>query len=280
MKKKNYASLNATLVRNLRKKIEELKESEARFRLLFEMARDGIIAADAKTRKFVFVNPAICRMTGYGEKELLSMGVNNIHPKKDLPYVMNQFTMQLQGKITLVKDMPVLRKDKTVFYCDVNSYPLTLGGRELLIGLFRDVTERRLAEEALRQSESKYRTLLENLPQKIFFKDRNSVYISCNNNYVRDLKIKANEIAGRTDYEFYPRKLAEKYRADDRRIMRLGKTAEIEEQYIKNGQKVLVHTVKTPVRNEKGVVIGILGIFWDVTGRKNEEKEPKKKNSK
>ena len=265
---KKYSELNATLIRNLKRKIEELRESETRFKLLFEMARDGILATDAKTRKFVFANPAICEMTGYGEKELLSMGINNIHPKKDLPYVMNQFTMQLQGKITVVKDMPVLRKDKTVFYCDINSYPLTLGGRELLIGLFRDVTERRQAEEALRQSESKYRTLLENLPQKIFFKDRNSVYISCNNNYVRDLKIKANEIAGRTDYEFYPRKLAEKYRADDRRVMRAGKTKDIDEEYIKDGKKMFVHTVKTPVKDEKGRIIGILGIFWDITARK------------
>ncbi len=51
--------------------------------------------------------------------------------------------------------------------------------------------------------ESKYKTLLENLPQKIFLKDTNSVYISCNENYARDLKIKAEDIAGKTDYDFF-----------------------------------------------------------------------------
>ena len=68
-----------------------------------------------------------------------------------------------------------------------------------------------MVDEALRESEEKHRTLLENLPQKIFFKDKNSVYISCNENYARDLKIKAEEIAGKTDYDFYPKELAEKY---------------------------------------------------------------------
>jgi PAS domain S-box-containing protein len=128
-----------------------------------------------------------------------------------------------------------------------------------------------MAEEALRNSENKFRILLKNLPQKIFFKDKNSVYISCNENYARDLKIKSDEIACRTDYDFYPKKLAEKYRADDKRIMESEKIEDIEEEYIQDGQKVFVHTVKTPVKDEKGNVVGVLGIFWDITERKRAE---------
>ncbi len=133
--------------------------------------------------------------------------------------------------------------------------------------------ERKRASEALHESESKSRTLLENLPQKIFFKDKNSVYISCNENYARDLKIKSDEIAGRTDHDFYPKELAEKYQADDKRIMKSGNTKDIEEEYAHDGQKAFVHTVKTPVKDEKGNVVGILGIFWDITERKKAEEE-------
>jgi two-component system CheB/CheR fusion protein len=97
------------------------------------------------------------------------------------------------------------------------------------------------------------------------------VYVSCNENYARDLKIKSNEIAGKTDYDFYPKELAEKYRADDKRIMKSGKKEDIEEEYVKNGQKVYVHTVKTPVKDENGNVVGVLGIFWDITERKTAE---------
>jgi len=141
-----------------------------------------------------------------------------------------------------------------------------------------EITERKRMEQELQESENKYRVLLENLPQKIFLKDKNSVYVSCNKNYARDLKIKAEEIAGETDYEFYPKELAEKYRADDKRIMESGKTEDIEEKYIQYGQEVIVHTVKTPIKDEKGDTTGILGIFWDITERKRMEQEIQDKN--
>jgi PAS domain S-box-containing protein len=147
--------------------------------------------------------------------------------------------------------------------------PIKRDGQTVSVTLITlDITERKKVEEALRKSESESRTLLENLPQKIFFKDKNSVYISCNENYARDLKIHRDEIAGKTDYDFYPKKLAEKYRADDKRIMISGKAENIEEEYIQDGQEVFVHTAKTPVKDEKGNVVGILGIFWDITERK------------
>ena len=84
---------------------------------------------------------------------------------------------------------------------------------------------RKQTEESLRESEEKHRTLLENIPQKIFFKDTDSIYVSCNENYAKDLKINSEEITGKTDYEFYPKKLAEKYREDDKKIIQLGATA-------------------------------------------------------
>ena len=114
-------------------------------------------------------------------------------------------------------------------------------------------------------SENKYRVLLENLPQKIFHKDKNSVYVSCNNNYARNLKIQNDEIIGKTDYDFYNKELAEKYREDDKRIIESGKTEYIEEKYIQTGQELVVQTVKIPLKDEKGNTIGILGIFWDIT---------------
>ncbi|MBI2470691.1 MAG: EAL domain-containing protein [Planctomycetes bacterium] len=135
-----------------------------------------------------------------------------------------------------------------------------------------DFIRRRSTEELLRKSERKHRTLLENLPQKIFHKDRNSVYVSCNENYARDLRILPEEIAGKTDYDFYPKELADKYRADDKRIMESGQTEELEEIYIRDGQEFIIQTVKTPLQDEEGNVTGILGIFWDITERKNMEK--------
>jgi PAS domain S-box-containing protein len=135
----------------------------------------------------------------------------------------------------------------------------------------KEILERKRAAEALEDSERKYRTLLENLPQKIAHKDRNSVYVSCNRCFASDLKIAAGEIRGRTDFDFFPREMAEKYRADDRSVMESGNAAEIEEEYFWNGERRSVQTVKTPVRDENGRITGIIVIFWDVTDRKRAE---------
>lgn len=110
------------------------------------------------------------------------------------------------------------------------------------------------------------------LPHRVFVKDRDSVYASCNENYASDLNIEPAAIAGKTDYDFYPRELAEKYRNDDRRIMERGLIEDIEESYIKEGEEYFVHTVKNPIKDNKGTVIGLLGVFWDITEQKKDKK--------
>ncbi len=126
--------------------------------------------------------------------------------------------------------------------------------------------EHKQAEEAL--CENKYKMLLENLPQKIFLKDENSSYISCNGNYAKDLGIEQDEIVGKSDYDFFTKELAEKYRRDDKRILERGEIEEIEEKYLLDGEERIVQTVKVPLKDEKGKSTSVLGIFWDITYRK------------
>ena len=101
--------------------------------------------------------------------------------------------------------------------------------------------EERVSERTrnLKESEARYKSLIDNIPQKIFAKDRNSVLISCNDNFAKDLKIKAEDIVGKNDYDFFPKDLADHYRADDKRIMESGRTEEIEEKYAVGGRGVL-----------------------------------------
>ena len=128
------------------------------------------------------------------------------------------------------------------------------------------------ANEVLIEEEERYRTLLENIPQKIFIKDKNLFYLSCCKKYAQDLKIKPEEIKGNDDFKFFPTALAEKYRADDQAIIESGKTTVIEEDYIMDEQTFTVRTVKAPVKDKAGNITGVIGIFEDITNLKQMEK--------
>lgn len=146
------------------KKMEEkLKEGEEKYRAIFEGAGDGILAADIKTKKFVFANPKIGEITGYPLKELVKLDVGKIHPKKDLPYVVDQFNKQVEGKITVAKDIPVLRKDKKIVYCDINSKVVKIGKQKYLVGFFRDITERKELEKQRLESNKRLQQLAQKL---------------------------------------------------------------------------------------------------------------------
>jgi PAS domain S-box-containing protein len=139
-----------------RKKAKKtLQESEERFKAIFEGVNDGILLADTKAKRFFFANPRICEITGYSLKELLKLGIGDIHPKKDLPYVIDSFTKLAQGKLTLAKDIPVLGKDERVVYCDISARSVKIGSQEYLIGLFRDVTEERTRITELKNTEER-----------------------------------------------------------------------------------------------------------------------------
>ena len=145
-------------------------------------------------------------------------------------------------------------------------------GRPLRMhGTIQDITERKRADEELRASEAKYRTLVENIPQKIFIKDRSFRWVSINENLARDLGIRPEEAVAKTDADFFPPEFAAKYHADDVRIMETGRTEELEERYTQGGRKTWVNTIKTPVRDMNGEIVGLLGIFWDITERKRAE---------
>ncbi len=132
---------------------------------------------------------------------------------------------------------------------------------------------RRVMEQQLEESESRYRTLLEALPQRIFYKTCDSVYISCNERYARDFDITAHEIAGKTDEDFFPPEMAQAYRVCDEQVLASGETNTIEEKYTIRGEDLWVQTVKTPVRDEEGNVRGLLGMSWDISLRKRAEEE-------
>jgi PAS domain S-box-containing protein len=145
--------------------------------------------------------------------------------------------------------------------------------RQTLGGLEEKLHELERKDNELQKSEHKYRTLLENIPQNIIRKDRDSVFVSCNENFAATLNLRPEEIIGKTDLDFYPCELAEKYRSDDKRVMTTGQAEEFVEQNLQNGKMLWVNVIKTPVKEIDGTITGIQGIFWDISERKAAEEE-------
>ncbi|MFA5795443.1 MAG: PAS domain S-box protein [Candidatus Brocadiia bacterium] len=171
-----FALYNMDVEEKQKQSEKSLKESEEKFRIVFDNANDGILLADAETRKFHTGNKAICRMLGYTLEEIKGLDVTHIHPEKDVPYVMAQFEKQLRGEIEIVENIPVKRKNSSVFYADINSTPLKLLGKTYLMGIFRDITERKRAEETL----AIHSLLLDNSMDSIFLHDDQGRFIYAN----------------------------------------------------------------------------------------------------
>ncbi len=140
------------------------------------------------------------------------------------------------------------------------------------VSFLRDVTETKRMQIVFLEKESGFRTFDEKAPQKIFTKDRDLRYTSCNALFARDLGIQPGEIVGKTDYDFFPQEMADKYRADDLYILRTGETAGFEEQYIRNNEMEWVYTFKTPMLDENSSITGLLGVSGNIVGRGEIEK--------
>jgi PAS domain S-box-containing protein len=136
--------------------IEALKESEKRYRDLFDGAGEGILVAEAATKRFRYANPAICRMLGYSEATLTSMGVADIYPQAELPRISAQFEKQAQGTGgAMISDVRCLRSDGTVLFVDIKATPVTVDGVDCNLGFFTDVTTRRAAMVEHRELENR-----------------------------------------------------------------------------------------------------------------------------
>jgi PAS domain S-box-containing protein len=164
-------------------------------------------------------------------------------------------------KQKLSKELEIRVADRTQELNDSNKMLLT------------ELSERRQAEKRVIESENKYRILLENLPQKIFFKNKELIFVSCNENFAKELNIKSYEINGKTDYDFFPAELAEKYRTEDFDFLASGNLMEFEISETRDERTYWTQVVKIPVKDENDYIAGIQGIFWDITERKMAELE-------
>ena len=143
-----------------RKQAEEaLKESERKFRMIFDNASDGMFILDLETRKFVMCNARCSKTLGFAQEEFLNLDIADLHPPEDLPFIFEQVGKFQEDEEGVRTDIRFRRKDGTVCFTDLSPALMTLAGRKSLLVGFKDITERKQAEEALRRSEEEARRL-------------------------------------------------------------------------------------------------------------------------
>ncbi|MEI6208753.1 MAG: PAS domain S-box protein [Desulfuromonadales bacterium] len=124
-----------------------------------------------------------------------------------------------------------------------------------------------------RESDKRYRILVNTIPDLIWLKDADGVYLSCNRMFERFFGARTSDICGRTDYDFVDKELADFFREHDRKAMTAGKPTKNEEwiTFADDGHRALLDTIKTPMLDEEGKIVGVLGVGHDVTERKQAE---------
>jgi two-component system sensor histidine kinase/response regulator len=169
-------------------------------------------------------------------------------------------------------EVTAVRGDGELFPAEMAMTISRANGNPIFTFFFRDISERKRAEQALRDSEALYHSLVENLPMNVFRKDLQGQFTFANRLFCETLGVTNEQVIGKTDHDFYHAELAEKYRGDDRHVIETGKVLEaVEEHHKPDGSKLYVQVLKTPVRDADGRIVGTQGMFWDVTARKQTE---------
>jgi two-component system sensor histidine kinase/response regulator len=220
---------------------------------------------------FKQLNPAWEKTLGFVRDELLGKPyIEFVHPD-DRQATLTEAERLIGGTATVSFENRYRAKDGSYKWLLWNATPSLEEKR--IYAVARDMTDARRAREALADSEALYHSLVESLPQNIFRKDLNGRFTFANKKFCRLLGRPLPEIIGKTDYDFFPGELAEKYSRDDRRVIATGCVFETVEEHVSpQGERLFVQVVKTPIYGFRGEMMGTQAIFWDVTEPKRRER--------
>jgi diguanylate cyclase (GGDEF)-like protein/PAS domain S-box-containing protein len=247
-------------------------ESEERYSRLVALSPDAVVLS--VEGKVAAINPAGLRLLKAPDEASL-LGKPLIELFEPLAWsVVERRLLQMHERdaATSFSEVRLLRQDGSLIEVEMGAAPVRYQGKAAAQILFRDLTLYARVSELLKNSEVLYHSLVENLPQNVFRKDLGGRFTFANERFCATLGKPLPEILGKTDYDFYPRALAEKYLKDDARLIEAGETIDtVEEHHSPGKPKSFVHVVKTPLYDAQHQVIGIQGIFRDVTAQKRQE---------
>jgi len=245
---------------------KDLRESEQRYRGLFEGAAEGILIADLKSKQFLYANPSMCNMLGYSEEELGNLSVRDIHPSESLKHVISEFKAQGSGEKTLAPAIPCVRKDGTILYTDITTSKILIGGKECNVGFFTDITDRKRAEEELRESEVRFRTLFEAIPDTVLVHNDEGTILHINEIGAQRLEWSAKDLVGRNLREIVTSENAASIADHVRETHKVG-WSRFETTYVsRSGWQIMSEVYEHPIKFGKEKAV--LSVARDITERK------------
>lgn len=276
------------IVRSIRYALErrrvdaELRQAQENFRSIYENTLEGIFQTTMEG-KYLTANPGLARIYGYDSPEELISSMTDIAGSLYVkPGRREEFIRLMRWHQVVTNfESQVFRKNGRVIWIaeNVRAVRDRHGNFAYYEGTVTEITERKEAEMRLKESEALYHSLVEVIPQNIFRKDLAERFTFANQRFCSSLGRPLDQILGKTDFDFYTPELAQKYQADDRRVMETGESfATVEANQTPGGAVHHVEVVKSPLRDSEGKIIGLQCMFWDITDRVEAEQRERKAN--
>jgi PAS domain S-box-containing protein len=253
---------------------EALRESQERFQTIFEYAPDAYYLSDLKGR-FVDGNRAAERIIGYQREELIGRSFLklNLLSAAQMPRAAAALAKNALGKPTGPEEFVLTRRDGTDVTVEVSTYPVTIQGRVLVLGIARDVTERKRVQQELRESELKYRDLHETSRDGCAATDLEGRIIECNRAFREMLGYTFDELRGLTYNEITPRKWHKREGAIvNGQVFKRGYSELYEKEYIRKDGTIFPIEIRVYLKRDgAGAPAGLWAIVRDISERKRVE---------
>lgn len=264
---------------NARRREEDLEESLNKYRDILSNMQEAYYETDLKGN-FTFFNNSLCRILDMPASRVLGMNNREYMDDESAKRIFNIFNdVYKTGKPVKTIELAITRKDGSKQYVEfsVSLKKDKKGNPTGFWGVVHEITGHKEAEIALQKANTWLNSLITAIPDVVFLKDANGRQLIVNKAYEDLAGIPRNEIVGKTDQEILPPDLAEACKKSDSKVFKTKKTIREEEQQIKpDGEKVYYETIKSPVFDENGKILGLVGVSRDISERKAWEKELKR----